>query len=44
VQSGTDGFTVRVTRTVERTDGSVDERDINTVYQPQTRIIERGTG
>ena len=44
LQSGTDGFTVNVTRTVERTDGSVDERTITTVYQPQTRIIERGTG
>lgn len=44
VQSGADGFSVSVTRTVHRTDGSVDERTINTVYQPQTRIVERGTG
>ncbi len=43
VQSGADGFSVRVTRVVERTDGSTDEQTIDTVYQPQTRIIERGT-
>lgn len=44
VQSGADGFSVRVTRTVTRTDGTVDEQTIDTVYQPQTRIVERGTG
>ena len=44
LQSGADGFSVRVIRTVRRTNGSVDEQTINTVYQPQTRIIERGTG
>ena len=43
VQSGADGFSVRVTRTIQRTNGSVDEQTIDTVYQPQTRIIERGT-
>ena len=44
LQSGADGFSVRVTRTVRRTNGSTDEQTINTVYQPQTRIVERGTG
>ena len=44
VQSGADGFSVSVTRTVRRTNGSTDEQTINTVYQPQTRIVERGTG
>lgn len=43
VQSGTDGFTVRVTRVVARTDGSTDEQTIDTIYRPQTRIVERGT-
>jgi vancomycin resistance protein YoaR len=43
VQSGTDGFSVRVTRVITRTDGSNNEETIDTVYSPQTRIIERGT-
>jgi vancomycin resistance protein YoaR len=43
VQSGTDGFTVRVTRVVARADGSNDRQHIDTVYSPQTRIIERGS-
>jgi vancomycin resistance protein YoaR len=43
VQSGTDGFTIDVTRDIERPDGSNDSHTITTVYQPQTRIIERGT-
>jgi vancomycin resistance protein YoaR len=43
VQSGTDGFTVDVTRDIERPDGSNDSHTITTVYQPQTRIIEHGT-
>jgi vancomycin resistance protein YoaR len=43
VQSGTDGFTVDVTRSIDRPDGSNDSHTITTVYQPQTRIIERGT-
>jgi uncharacterized protein YabE (DUF348 family) len=44
VQSGTDGFTVDVTRSIDRPDGSNDSHTITTVYEPQTRIIERGTG
>jgi vancomycin resistance protein YoaR len=44
VQSGTDGFTVDVTRSIDRPNGSNDSHTITTVYQPQTRIIERGTG
>ncbi len=44
VQSGADGFSVTVTRTVRRTNGGTDQQTINTVYQPQTRIVERGTG
>jgi len=43
VQSGTDGFTVSVTRTVELVGGGTEERTITTVYSPQTRIVERGT-
>jgi vancomycin resistance protein YoaR len=42
VQGETDGFTVEVVRTVQRTDGSTDTRTIRTVYSPQNRIIERG--
>jgi vancomycin resistance protein YoaR len=42
VQGQTDGFTVEVVRTVDRTDGSTDTRTIRTVYTPQNRIIERG--
>ena len=44
VQSGTDGFTIDVTRSITRPDGSNDSHTITTVYQPQTRIIEHGTG
>ena len=43
IQSGTDGFTVEVTRTVELVGGGTETRTITTVYVPQTRIIERGT-
>ncbi len=43
IQSGTDGFTVTVTRTVELVGGGTETRTITTVYVPQTRIIERGT-
>jgi vancomycin resistance protein YoaR len=42
VQGQTGGFTVEVVRTVERHDGSTDNRTITTVYQPQNRIVERG--
>jgi vancomycin resistance protein YoaR len=43
LQSGTDGFTVTVTRIVELVGGGTEERTISTVYVPQTRIVERGT-
>jgi vancomycin resistance protein YoaR len=43
IQSGTDGFTVNVTRTVELVGGGTETRTITTTYVPQTRIIERGT-
>lgn len=43
LQSGTGGFTVTVTRTVELVGGGSEERTITTVYVPQTRIVERGT-
>jgi hypothetical protein len=43
LQSGTDGFTVTVTRIVELVGGGTEERTITTVYVPQTRIVERGT-
>jgi vancomycin resistance protein YoaR len=45
VQSeGSSGFTVDVTRRVERLDGGTDERSIRTTYRPQNGIVERGTG
>jgi vancomycin resistance protein YoaR len=44
VQGGTDGFTVEVTRTVELVGGGEETQEIRTVYQPQTRIVERGAG
>lgn len=43
LQSGTGGFTVSVTRTVELVGGGTEDRTITTVYLPQTRIVERGT-
>ncbi|MEX0592291.1 MAG: VanW family protein [Nitriliruptoraceae bacterium] len=44
VQSaGSNGFTVRVVRAVERLDGSSSTDTIDTVYQPQHRVVERGT-
>ena len=43
LQSGTDGFTVEVVRTVELVGGGTESRTIRTTYVPQTRIIERGT-
>ncbi len=42
VQSGGDGFKVRVVRTVNLIGGGERTRVINTTYQPQTRIVERG--
>ncbi len=42
-QSGFGGFTVNVTRTVDRTGGSNDTQTIRTVYVPQNRIVEVGT-
>jgi vancomycin resistance protein YoaR len=42
VQGESEGFTVEVVRTVDRTDGSTDTRTIRTVYVPQNRIVERG--
>jgi vancomycin resistance protein YoaR len=42
VQGQTEGFTVEVVRTVERTDGSTGTDTIRTVYVPQNRIVERG--
>lgn len=44
VQSGAAGFSVRVNRFVTREDGSVEEREIVTVYSPQREIIEFGPG
>jgi vancomycin resistance protein YoaR len=44
VQAGSDGFTVEVVRDVSLSGGGTDSRTITTVYVPQTRIIERGTG
>lgn len=43
LQSGSEGFTVQVTRDVALRDGGTDSRTITTVYRPQTRIVERGT-
>lgn len=43
LQSGSTGFTVTVTRTVELVGGGTEQRTITTVYVPQTRIVERGT-
>lgn len=44
VQSaGSNGFTVRVTRTVHRVDGSTTTEAFDTVYRPQHRVVERGT-
>ena len=43
VQGGTNGFSVTVQRTVELTGGGNENRTIETVYVPQTRIVERGT-
>jgi vancomycin resistance protein YoaR len=42
VQGQSEGFTVEVVRTVDRTDGTTDTRTIRTVYVPQNRIVERG--
>lgn len=42
-QSGGGGFTVQVTRTVDRLEGDNDTQTIRTVYVPQDRIIEEGT-
>ncbi|MFA9428998.1 VanW family protein [Egicoccus sp. AB-alg2] len=42
VQGQTEGFTVEVVRTVERTGGDRDQQTIRTVYSPQNRIVERG--
>jgi vancomycin resistance protein YoaR len=42
VQGESEGFTVEVVRTVDRTDGTTDTRTIRTVYVPQNRIVERG--
>ncbi len=42
-QSGFGGFTVNVTRTVDRTGGGNDTQTIRTVYVPQNRIVEVGT-
>jgi len=44
VQSGARGFTVSVTRTVELLTGGEQTQTIRTVYLPQDRIIEVGTG
>ncbi len=43
LQSGSDGFTIQVTRIVDLVAGGTEERTITTTYVPQTRIIERGT-
>ncbi len=43
LQSGSDGFTIQVTRIVDLVGGGTEERTITTTYVPQTRIIERGT-
>ncbi len=43
LQSGSTGFTVTVTRTVELVGGGTEQRTITTVYVPQKRIVERGT-
>jgi vancomycin resistance protein YoaR len=43
LQSGSEGFTVQVIRDVVLSDGGADSRTITTVYEPQTRIVERGT-
>ncbi|GAB4252914.1 MAG: hypothetical protein Kow00129_13830 [Thermoleophilia bacterium] len=44
IQSGSRGFTVTVTRTVELIDGGERTDTIRTVYVPQDRIVEVGTG
>ncbi|MEX2328634.1 MAG: VanW family protein [Nitriliruptoraceae bacterium] len=41
--AGSGGFTVRVVRTIERLDGRTVTENIDTVYVPQHRIVERGT-
>jgi vancomycin resistance protein YoaR len=43
VQAGAGGFTVQVTRTVDKISGSNNTQTIRTVYTPQDRIIEVGT-
>jgi vancomycin resistance protein YoaR len=44
LQPGIDGFTVEVVRVIERVGGGTDRQTITTRYEPQTRIIEVGTG
>ncbi len=41
--AGSQGFSVRVVRTIELLDGREITEDIDTVYVPQNRIVERGT-
>lgn len=43
-EEGGPGFKIRVVRRVHRLDGGVDERTINTTYQPVNGIREVGTG
>ncbi|MEX2549535.1 MAG: VanW family protein [Nitriliruptoraceae bacterium] len=43
LQSGSNGFTIQVTRTIDLVEGGTEERTITTTYVPQTRIVERGT-
>ncbi|HSK22772.1 MAG TPA: VanW family protein [Egicoccus sp.] len=42
VQGAAQGFTVEVVRTVELLEGGSEQRTIRTVYDPVTRILERG--
>ncbi len=44
LQSGARGFTVTVTRTIELLNGGEKTHSIRTVYLPQDRIVEVGTG
>lgn len=41
--AGSNGFTVRVTRHIDWNDGTTTSQQFDTVYQPQHRIVERGT-
>jgi vancomycin resistance protein YoaR len=43
-EEGGPGFKIRVVRRVHRLDGGIDERTINTTYQPVNGIEEVGTG